>query len=155
MTAPETSTTAVTRTPAVVENSKFLPITEGALGRLVSGTGNGLRVGDEFEVEDYVAAESAEDGVAFYWVSAWGGFCNVAAPADCVVQVKSAAEMRARRPPSLEDVARELDLLGDHGTFESDETEVEGAIVMVYGVTPDGLRLRVKVQVVDVEMVDR
>ncbi len=155
MTAPETSTAAVTGTPAAVENSESSPMVEGALARLVSGAGDGLRIGDEFEIEDYVAAERAEDGVAFYWGSAWGGSGNVTAPADCVGQVKSAAEMRARRPPSPERVARGLDLLGDQGSFESNETEVEGASVMVYGVTPDGLYLRVEVQVVGVELVDR
>ena len=38
-------------------------------------------------------------------------------------------------------VAAGLSLLGDHEAFDADETEVEGDDVLVYGATPDGLRV--------------
>lgn len=131
------------------------PLAEGTLVRVVNfAEGFEARVGTEFEVEDYVSAEEAEDGVAFYWGSNNGGSNNVTAAAAGLEVVRTAEEMRARTIPTCEEVARGLNLLGDHDVFDADEIEPEGAHVILYGSTPDGLRVAVDVKVCGVTRVD-
>jgi hypothetical protein len=131
------------------------PLPEGTHARVVRFVeGFEARVGTEFEVEDYVTAEQAEDGVAFYWGSRHGGINNVTAAASSIEVVRTAEQMRARRVPTCEEVARGLSLLGDHDTFDCDETEPDGSLVTCYGATPDGLRVAVEVRVVGVTWVD-
>lgn len=112
------------------------------------------RVESEFIVEDYVSAEEADDGIAFYWGSNNGGMNNVTCPASAVQLVKTAAEMAARRPPTPEAVARHLNAMGDHEVFDVDETEPDGNSVLLVGTTPDGLRIVVRLVVAEVYEVD-
>lgn len=133
------------------------PYPEGTLLR-VTGYVEGFdaRVGTQFEVEDYVSAEDAEDGVAFYWGSTNGNLNNVTAAASAVELVKTAEQMRDRSVPTPTAMAHALglSLLGDHGLLEADETEVDDDCVLIYGETPDGLRAEVRVKVVSVYRVD-
>lgn len=120
-------------------------------------TGQTRRKGFEFVVEDYVSAEQAEDGMAFYWGSSGGGCNNVAVPA-CSVEVAMTAEaMAARKLPSKAEFAQEIsgDLCGlDGDLVTTDETEVDANQVMVYGETHEGLRFAARVVVVEVEHAD-
>lgn len=128
---------------------------EGTLLRVTGFTeGFDARVGEQFEVEDYVSAEDAEDGVAFYYGSNHGGFNNVVAAAGPVELVMTAEAMRARKVPTCAEVARGLSLTGYHEVFDADESEPDGDVVNVYGATPDGLRVAVTLHVVRVEQVD-
>lgn len=122
------------------------PLPEGTVVRSASG---------EWEVEDYVTAEEAEDGVAFYYGSNDGGYNNVDCPAAEVLEViRTAEEQRNRKVPTPEEIARHLDVLRDHDLFDCDETEPDGTAVQCYGVTPDGLRVAVRLRVEAVDRVD-
>jgi hypothetical protein len=99
-------------------------------------------VGFEFEVEDFVSAEDAEDGVAFYWGNADGGFNNVTVPADAVELVRTVEQQNARMLPSREELISFLGstLLSDCGFFSINETNRDGEAAMeVFGETAEGL----------------
>lgn len=124
------------------------PLPEGTLVRSAGRT-------YDWTVEDHVTAEEAEDGIAFYWGSSPNGVNDVLAPEALVTEViRTAQEMRDRKPPTSEQIVRGLDLLGDHDVFDCDETEPDGTALLLYGKTPDGLRLSVRIEVTSVEVVD-
>ena len=113
-----------------------------------------LKTGQAVTVEDFVSAEESEDGIPFYWASSDHGMNDVIL-FDGDFEVKlTAAQARARRPPSPEQVVRALSFIGDHGTFDCDETEPDGASLLCFGRTPDGLRIAVELTVTNVYEVD-
>lgn len=139
-------------------------MTTGAQARLrretkaLSGTSAKDRTypkGFTFIVEDYVAAEEAEDGNAFYWGSTNEGFNNVNFFATDVEQVKTAEEVAARPLPTPQQLAA---LLGSGiGSFDDDEFELVAAdysdgegLVEFDGLTAEGLPFSFTVQVTDV-----
>lgn len=144
------------------------PIAEGAmavmtrdvqdLGRDFSGNYRTRHKGMQFIVEDYVPAEEAEDGVAFYYGSAEGGINNIAVPADAVEQTMTPAEVRNRKLPSLRALGAYLCHLDQGDGFEFDEGDYSGikddpqnpeqAQLELYGTTDEGLRFAMAVQIV-------
>lgn len=101
--------------------------------------------------------QSEEDPpVAFYWGSNNGGMNNVTAAASSLEVVKTAAQMRARRVPTCEEMAEEIqgELMFRGERVDVDETEREGATVLLYGSTHDGLRVAIDVRVMGVTQVD-
>lgn len=131
----------------------FVPASQGDLVRVIK---NGHPYLDELvEIEDFVSAEESDDGEAFYWASGGGGVNNIHDLTDGdFVPAYTAAEARARKPPTVSDVANSLHLTGDHDVFNCNETEVIDNIVTCYGETPDGLCIVVKLKVTDVQQVD-
>jgi hypothetical protein len=124
---------------------------EGALARVVNATNDlstpktvGIRrypPGFEFVVEDYVPADVARDGVAFYWGSAGGGGNNVCVVAADVEQVKTAEEMAMRTLPEAKDLLDFIAsaLLTDRDGIRIDEVERSGGVIEAFGKTEEGL----------------
>lgn len=140
------------------------PIEPGALARTIRRTSpaysfDELGEGLEFEVETYVPAEEAEDGIDFYWGNADGGMMSVCVRAEDVEQVKTKAEMEARALPSVGDIAEHLvsEALGGFGAkfdiHEADYGAGDG-FINLYGKTREGLPFAVAVKVLDVERTD-
>ena len=103
---------------------------EGALARITEthdGLDNRTYYKDmTFTVDEFITAEEAEDGVAFYWGSSGYGFGDVAVEASKVEQVMSADEAKAREVPSLAEVTEFL--AGAAVSYgESDTFRVDGA----------------------------
>lgn len=128
----------------------------GTRVRVIRSSGD-AREGEELTLEDYVSAEEAEDptGVAFYWASTEQGVNDRWVEAGAIEVIQTAKEAAARRPPTREEVAEGLNgLLTDHDVFDCDEIERDGDTLMLYGKTPDGLRVAVELQVQSVVQVD-
>jgi hypothetical protein len=108
--------------------------------------------GVEFTVEDYISAELAEDGIAFYWGSNRGGINNVNYLADGLTVVKTAAELEARVPPTATELASSIDL-GTSIGFSIDGTDPgdEPGTIFVYGTTADGLAISFTVRISNIE----
>lgn len=122
--------------------------------RITRDSGKAHR-GEVLTVEEYVSAHEAEDGKAFYWGSTDQGVNDRWFAADACELVQTAEDAAARKPPTRDEVAHGLDLLRDHEAFDCDETEPDGdGAVMLYGKTPDGLRIAVRLVVERVEQVD-
>lgn len=127
------------------------PMKRGALARVTTETEDMARppsfgkrvypVGFEFEVEDYVSADDAGDGVPFYWGNAHGGGNNVCVLASAVEQAKSAEQMNARELPKASDLLDFVSsaLLGSHRGLDVDEVSRSGQVVEGFGRTEDGL----------------
>lgn len=141
------------------------PLTEGTLARITEthvGLDNRNNYKDTtFVVDEFISAEEAEDGVAFYWGSSEYGYGNVAVEATKVAQVMSADEARARKVPSLAEVTRFLAgaavSYGDGDTFRVDGAEYfdrERGVFSVEGKADNGLRFVAQVQVQFVEEQD-
>ena len=138
------------------------PIEEGALARLLTDF-HDLRKGTEFEVVEYLEPlpeserEPEDIDAPYYYGSNNGGYNNVFVPADAVELVKTAAQMSARTAPSMAEIRDQIsgELLGDFDTFETDETDRDGANgVEVYGRTHEGLPFGFRVRVTDVWLTD-
>lgn len=141
------------------------PMTEGTLARVTeTHDGMGARTYYKdmtFMVDEYISAEEAEDGVAFYWGSSEYGYGDVAVEAGKVEQVMSADEARARKVPSLAEVTQFLAgaavSYGDGDTFRVDGAEYfnkERGLFSVEGKADNGLRFVAQVQVQFVEEQD-
>ena len=133
-------------------------IRSGSLARVTEdhslGQGRVFK-GATFEVEDYVPAEEAEDGIAFYWGSSHGGMNNLCVRADKVELVKTAEEMDARRIPTADAIIRALDCMGDYDGFRIDEADApEGASREISGRTDDGLFFACTITVSNVHQAD-
>jgi hypothetical protein len=111
-----------------------------------------------FEVEDYVSAEDAEDGVPFYWGSTAGGINNVTVPADSALELIRTAKQQADRAlPTVEELCQHLGsaLLSDSDTYRISETMPDGSRdVEVYGRTEDDLPFGFRVRVTGVWRTD-
>lgn len=94
-------------------------------------------------VEDYVSAEDAEDGHAFYWASSNGGLNNVVIAAEHAQLMKTPKQLAQSRVPSTEVLKEYLGsaLLGDGDSFDITETDrsEDERTVAIYGRTDDGL----------------
>lgn len=135
---------------------------EGALARVVNPTNDlsdaritGIRrymPGFEFVVEDYVPADVAKDGQAFYWGSAEGGGNNICVLAVDVEQVKSAEEMGVRQLP---DAKQLLDficsaMLGDGDGMTIEGMTVDGREISGFGATDQGLDFEFSIPLTEV-----
>jgi len=111
----------------------------------------------EFEVEEYVTAEEAEDTHGYYMGSNHGGSYNVEVREDHVELVRSREEMRSRKLPTPAEVAAIIssEVIGfnDLNIDEADYSEGNGSIEL-YGSTREGLRFAVNVKVLSVEHAD-
>lgn len=130
-------------------------IEEGALARLnkaVSIKGRNWRQGTEFLVQDYVPADEAEDGQAFYWGNQGeGNFNNVWFLAADVEQVKTAKQMNDRTTPTPAQIAQALaSALGgttDIGFIHEADYSSRDGLVEFSATTDDGLEYWFSVRV--------
>jgi hypothetical protein len=137
---------------------------EGALARVVNPTNDlsdmritGIRrymPGFEFVVEDYVPADVAKDGVAFYWGSAEGGGNNVCVAAADVEQVKSAEEMGMRMLPEAKEL---LDficsaMLGEGEGLTIEGMHADGREIAGFGTTDDGLDFAFEIPLAEIKI---
>lgn len=132
-------------------NNPIVPMIEyGSLAKIIRDIpaddhNHALHEGQLIEIEDYVSAEEADDGIPFYWASTHGtGNQNdVSVNADCVELVKTAEQMQARRIPTVTEIRDFLSsaLLDDGEGFSVTETDRDGENgVEIAGQTDDGLR---------------
>lgn len=122
------------------------PIEEGSLVKLTRDSAEGRgRAGDLVVVGDYISAEEATKGVAFYWGSSHGSgnINDVTMAATDVELVKTRAQMEGRTLPTREQI---LDMLGtslldDGEGFEVVETnkDSDNGTIECYGKTEEGL----------------
>jgi len=111
-----------------------------------------LHLGQLIEIEDYVSAEEADDGIPFYWASTHGtgNMNDVSVNADCVELVKTAAQMNARRIPTVTEIHDFLGsaLLSNGEGFSVTETDRDGENgVEIAGRTEDGLRFAATIRI--------
>lgn len=139
------------------------PIPAGSLAKITQDfrddeNSRSRKKGDLIEIEDYVSAEEAEYGVAFYWASSHGtgNMNDVCVEADHVELVKTPEEMNARRIPTMEELRAFLgsELLGDAPTFDVTETDHDGNGVEIAGTTRDGLRFVATIQITSIYEAD-
>ena len=140
------------------------PLEVGALARITRDipTGGGeraLREGQLIEIEDYVSAEEAENGTPFYWASTHGtgNINDVVVDADAVEQVKTAAQMNARRIPTVNELRHFLGfaLLEEGDEIEITETSIDGESGLeIAGSTHDGLRFAATIQITSIYEAD-
>ena len=120
--------------------------------------GKGYKAGRLIEIEEYIDANEAEDGIAFYWASSHGtGNVNdICVASEHVELVKTAEQMTARRIPTMEELRDFLgsELLGDGDTFEVTETDRDGNGVEIAGKTRDGLRFAATIQITSIYEAD-
>lgn len=120
--------------------------------------GKGYKAGRLIEIEEYIDANEAEDGVAFYWASSHGtgNMNDICVAAEHVAVVKTAEQMNARRIPTMEELRDFLgsELLGDCATFEVTETDRDGNGVEIAGKTRDGLRFAATIQITSIYEAD-
>lgn len=121
--------------------------------------GGGYKAGRLIEIEDFVSAEEAEDGIAFYWASSHGtgNMNDVCVSAEHVEVVKTANQMNARRIPTMEELRDFLGsaLLDSGDTFEITETDRDGlGGVEIAGKTHDGLRFAATIQITSIYEAD-
>lgn len=137
---------------------------EGALARVVNATNDlsdaritGIRrypPGFEFVVEDYVSAEVAKDGRAFYWGSVGEGGNNVCVLAADVEQARTAEEMGMRQLPEAREI---LDfvvsgLLREEDGLKVDATDLDDGKIVGYGETAEGLEFGFVIPVTEVRI---
>lgn len=140
------------------------PIEPGALAKITrevpaAGRRRALHPGELIEIEDYVSAEDAEDGVPFYWASTHGtgNMNDVTVNADNVELVKTAEQMNARRIPTVTQLRNFLgsELLADGEGFQVTETDHDGENgVEIAGRTDDGLRFAATIQITTIYEAD-
>jgi hypothetical protein len=146
----ETTVTEPFKQGSLVRTTKLTPnFAKSGSAKLVM-----TKPGFEFTVEEYISAEEAEDGTAFYWGSAQGGCNNVAAWASDIELVKTADEMAARRIPTVPEVVELISsaLIGAEGVHETDRDGVSG--VEVYARAENGLTYGFRVHVTDLWRTD-
>lgn len=133
--------TIATPTPVVSPHS------QGTLVRLIRDSdfaGAHQRQGLEIEVEEFVTAEEAEDGTAFYWGSARGGMNNVVFRHEDVEVVRTASQQANREAPSREALLRAVGsmiITGDSDGIRVTETgyDAEKGAIEVVAITDEGL----------------
>lgn len=130
------------------------PIEDGALVRLTRSH-HDLGIGTEFRVDEYLepnpVAEREDDEIdaPYYYGSRNGGSFNVFVPADAVELVKTAAQMNARKVPTLTEIAKELGITdGWSDAFEIDEWIRSGDEIECYAKTDEGLPFGFRVKVI-------
>jgi hypothetical protein len=106
-------------------------------------------------IEDYVSAEEAEDGKPFYWANSPHGFNDVTLEPHEFEVVMTAEQAKARKPPTVEEVAAALasSALDSYDDFEITESYRESGGFEVGGETHDGLRFEAEIKVVWVQEV--
>ena len=129
------------------------PIEEGALVRLTRNV-HDLRAETEFVISEYVEPrpenerDPGEIDEPIYYGNVNGGINNVFAPADAVELVKTAAEMAARKVPTVQEIAQELGITdGWSDAFEIDEWIRSGDQIECYAKTNEGLTFGFTVKV--------
>lgn len=135
----------------------------GALAKITNDStkeweGASYKAGRLIEIEDFVSAEEAEDGIAFYWASSHGtgNMNDICVAAEHLEVVKTAEQMSARRIPTMEELRDFLGsaLLGNGDTFDITETDRDGAGVEIAGKTRDGLRFAATIQITTIYEAD-
>lgn len=135
----------------------------GALAKITHDStdeweGKKYRAGTLIEIEEYIDAEEAEDGQAFYWASSHGtgNMNDITVDAAHVELAKTAEQMAARRIPTMEELRDFLGsaLLDEGDTFEVTETDRDGAGVEIAGKTHDGLRFAATIQITSIYEAD-
>lgn len=137
------------------------PIEAGSLVKLTrdSEAGRG-RKGDLVVVGEYISAEEATEGVAFYWGSSHGtgNMNDVTMNATDVELVKTRAQMEGRTIPTRDQIVSMLGLalMDDGEGFEVVETNQDSAsgAVECFGKTADGLAFVFTVNVTKLHEVD-
>lgn len=112
--------------------------------------------GMKFVVEDYVSAEEAEDGVAFYYGSHSDGMNNVTVLEEHAELALSKSQMGQRQLPSKESLqqAFAFELLGSWDEYSISEADhSEPGVIDLLGETEDGLPFSVKVYIGEVHHV--
>lgn len=122
---------------------------------LGEGSGNQVRSGQKFIVDDYAPFTDDPD----YYSEVYSGYTPehswVAARKDNVRLLKTPQELRKRQYPNARAILKDLDLLGGMGDFEYNESEiVDDDTIELYGETPDGLRFGVQLKVASIFSVD-
>lgn len=140
------------------------PIEPGALAKIIhdvpdAGYCRALRAGELIVIEDYVPADEAEDGTAYYEASTHetGNSYDVTVNVEHVELVKTAAQMGARRIPTVTELRDFLgsELLGDGEGFQVTETDRNGENgVEIAGRTDDGLRFAATIQITTIYEAD-
>lgn len=132
---------------APFEPGSKVRLTEDATN--LDAPGGVVRAGTEMVVDAHVPAEESEDGVELYWLTDEGGLGDKAISADKVELVLSPEQMRARKLPTQDEVAKVLGgaMLGAEG-LDLDEVDWSsgGGLVTAYGTTADGLGFSVQIQ---------
>lgn len=140
------------------------PIESGALAKITRDIpaddhNPTLHTGQLIEIEDYVSAEEADDGIPFYWASSHGtgNSHDICVNADSVEVVKTAEQMNARRIPTVSELRQFLGsaLLDDGEGFRVTETDRDGENgVEIAGQTNDGLRFAATIQITTIYEAD-
>lgn len=97
-----------------------------------------LGKGGEFEVEDFVPAEEAEDGKAFYWLQRSDGTSACVHP-EVIELIRTAEQQRARKLPEPKELLSLISnaMISGEGIYE---TNVDGPnTIEVYGRADNGL----------------
>lgn len=140
---------------APIENGTLAKITHDSTGKW---EGDSYKAGRLIEIEDYIDANEAEDGIAFYWASSHGtgNMNDVTVDARHVEVVRTADQMTARRIPTMEELRDFLGsaLLDEGDTFEVTETDRDGPGVEIAGKTHDGLRFAATIQITSIYEAD-
>lgn len=136
---------------SILERGTLAKITHDSIGEW---EGKGYKAGRLIEIEEYIDANEAEDGVAFYWASSHGtgNMNDITVDARHVELSKTSEQMNARRIPTMEELRGFLgsELLGDSATFEVTETDRGGSGVEIAGKTRDGLRFAATIQITSI-----
>lgn len=146
-------TTPNESTPAPIEDGALVQLTRDS----VEGRG---RKGDLVVVGQYISAEEATEGVAFYWGSSHGtgNMNDVTMNATDVELVKTRAQMEGRTIPTRDQIVSMLGLalMDDGEGFEVVETNQDSAngAVECFGKTADGLAFVFTVNVTKLHQVD-
>ncbi|BDZ52836.1 hypothetical protein GCM10025867_50770 (plasmid) [Frondihabitans sucicola] len=124
------------------------PHPEGTLVRLIRDSdfaGEQRSKGLEIEVGEFISADLAEDGIAFYWGNSRGGYNNANFLHEDVEVIRTAEQQSNRTLPSREDLLRALGGLiissRDEDAFSISETGYDASLgaVEVVARTADGL----------------
>lgn len=135
--------------------TKTTPIPNGAMARLTrditSHSDREYRKGQQFIVSDYIPAEEAEDGQAFYWGNINDGMNNITAFADDVEQVMTAEQVNGRAVPSVQAILNSLMSCNGGDGFDVHSADGNSAdrTVTFEGRTDDGLPFGFTIKLTD------
>jgi len=136
-------------------STTITPIPNGAMARLTrditSHRDREYRKGQQFIVNDYVPAEEAEDGRAFYWGNINDGMNNITVSAEDVEQVMTAEQVNGRRAPSVQAILNSLMSCngGDGFDVHTAQGNADDRTVTFEGRTDDGLPFGFTIKLID------
>lgn len=117
------------------------------------------RKGQFLVIEEYVSGAEAADGEPFYWCNEESGLAPLIVDADHVEVVRTAAERRARKVPTLDEARTFIGQLcgQEDDRIEINEVDYTGTgdnPVYLYGRTEEGLPITIAVKVLAVQVRD-